>query len=261
MSNYYNGSKEDDNATASLTMNTTMSIPLTQSWTNESIEFTQTEHSDPGSVNSFALWADPDANRLYRWGGSMARNADMSEDDVRLWAFAAGDDGTGTWGTQAPFDQETFDELVGAMGGASTSCNGKGYYIGGLGRSSTDPSFESVSQDGIPVPGILSYNFERRQWRNDSTVTMNPAYGEIINANAHCATGFDNNDGSLVFLVGGARTAPDDASQTVPNSMTNISFFNPDNHRWYAQSTTGDPPDAREHFCIAGARGSESYEM
>lgn len=261
MSNYYNGTKEDG-AFDSSTMNVTMAVSLSKSWNNESIEFIYTEHPEMDSINSFALWADPAANRLYRWGGSMAREADMPEDGVNLWAFAADGDGSGTWEIQDPFDPDVFDDIVGTMGGASTYCNGRGYYIGGLGRASTDARFESIGQDGIPVPGMLSYRFERREWRNESTVPMNAPYGEIINAEAHCATGFEKvKDESLVFLIGGAKTARDDASQTVPNSMTNITFWNPDGNSWHAQRTSGEAPSAREHFCVAGARGSDSYEM
>ena len=270
MSNYYNGEKEDDDAYSSVTLNSTMAIDVSKSWTNQSVEFLYTQHDEPGPVNKFALWSDPDLKKLYRWGGSMARGADMGEDEIKLWTFEADGNGTGTWGIQEPFDEEFFNGLVATMGGAPARCGSKGYYVGGLGRSSTDPAFGDVGQDGIPVPGMLSYNFERRQWKNDSTVPMNPGYGEIVNANAHCATklgsgrwmdGGSIDGGNLVFLIGGARTARDNASNSVPNSMTNITFWDTDSERWLAQTTNGEAPNGREHFCIVGARGEDSYEM
>lgn len=214
----------------------------------------------PDAVNQFAMWADTEGERVYRWGGAVPRNGNMSEDDVVLRALSLDGNGSGEWGTREPSNEDTFDDILGTMAGASASCDRKGFWIGGIGRGSTDPRLEGLEPgDQPPVPGILTYDMVTRRWSNDSTAPMTPPYGSLVNGAAHCVEAFDTTP--LVFRLGGLVTSPTStaSNQTIP--LDNITFWDPGSSKWLWQTAKGDVPSGRELPCLAGVKGENTYEM
>lgn len=237
-----------------------MVVPHSESWDVPTLEFNFIEDGPP-SVNTFALWHDTE-DRLYRWGGSLSRGANISEDDVRLWEFEADGSGSGDWDASDQANDETFEDILASTGGADTSCGRKGFWIGGAGRGSTDSRLAELSTgEPLPLPGILTYDMATRQWSNDSTAPLSPPHGIIINSAAVCAQGFPLDP--LILSLGGANTSLANANDDVSNiDMGNITFWEPESKRWHWQVATGDVPSGRQSACVAGAQSIDgTYEI
>lgn len=242
-------------------MNETLSLPLDESWDIATVTFNHITQDNPVPVNHFALWADQVDRRLYRWGGQLASNEVMDEDDVGLWMFEPDFNDNGTWSKPNPSNPITYNKLASAVGGAAVSCKRHGYYIGGYGLPASDPEFEDAKVYP-PLPGILSFEMSHRVWSNDSTAPMAPPYGAIMTGQAACTNAFNQED-ELILSIGGRTTDQDDASQgktLVP--MDNITFWDTAQERWMWQEATGDIPQRSEKACAVGAESQDgTYEV
>lgn len=243
-------------------------MPLTESWDVGTVDIYTIDNQDdryqPSSINSFAYWHDTAEDRLYRWGGSIGHRGNMTKEDLELWEFETASDGeagSGSWKPSYAANPDVFDNIMGTTDGAGISCRDKGFWIGGVGRISTDPRYADVADDKrMPVPGILTYDMATEKWSNDSTAGMSPPYGSVINAAAACAEGFPADP--IVLPLGGRRTSPDDIGESDPRSMSNITFWSPESKQWYWQEASGDVPSRRDHPCLAGAKSTNgTYEI
>lgn len=221
--------------------------------------------------NTPSLWADPDEKALYRWGGDGPYGAIIDKDDIQLWVLpldnSAQDDGAVSWTSQAPANPEVFNTISAGVGGASTTCGDNGYYIGGFGTVSSDPSFYNIkfAQDAVSLPGVLSYNMADAKWANDSTVGMN-AFGSVKASKAVCLRD-DEGEGNadpLIIIMGGQATgrwsATDYSSEV--NDINNITVYNTNTKEWHSQMATGDTPLATDFFCAVAVKGQDDhYEM
>ncbi|KEY72896.1 hypothetical protein S7711_06727 [Stachybotrys chartarum IBT 7711] len=242
----------------SVPLNDTVAIPLNVSWDVATVEFVNTRKSEPSPANKFPLWADEEGNTLYRWGGEIAYNGPMDEDMVRLWAFVPDGSGGGNWASQPAANQDFYNELVGATRGGMTVCGRKGFYLGGYGKRSTDPWFDTTNT--YPIPGMLMYDMETRRWSNYSTAPMSPPYGSIVYGETVCARNFGPD--SLVVALGGFTTSPTSIDARTINDFRNVSLWDVEAEQWHWQETTGDIPQGRHRFCAAGAQGPNgTYEI
>ncbi|KAF7556290.1 hypothetical protein G7Z17_g1488 [Cylindrodendrum hubeiense] len=252
---------EEENSYPSVGVNQTLSLSLSESWTNSSEIFDTIDHGDMRSVYEFSLWADSNSGNIYRWGGNTVFQIETSSDDETLWALVTDGSGGGTWSTSKPADSSVFNSIYQTVQGAAAYCGDLGFYLGGFGSNGSDPKIDiSVNDVALPIPGLLTYNMSSRAWSNESAVPMNSPDGTFAKGEAICFDKFGPN--RLLMVFGGdspSRTSADDFKL---NGFSNVTFYDPISKQWHWQSTRGEMPDEREYFCAVGAHGlNGTYEI
>ncbi|KAI0012974.1 hypothetical protein F4779DRAFT_625630 [Xylariaceae sp. FL0662B] len=250
-----NGTEPDASASAH-TLNTTLSLKLNQSWTNETVELRSIPKTAP-LLSRQIYWVDPRVKTFYTWGGTASGSASPPAND-ELWRFAADDSGGGQWFQVTQGDYRDFSRLVRPVGAAFTQSADVGYALGGAVTSKTDTS---VRKDGpgYALLGLVSFNFDTGRWENTSSAEFQ-GYGTSLNARAEYVPFGPN--GLLLFL-GGAET-PVDATEAsiVQISWDTLTLHDPVTGKWYTQATTGTRPPTVERACSVGVRGpNNTYEI
>jgi hypothetical protein len=244
-------------------VNNTLSISLKESWSNDTVEFNNIAKGDgaPPPSDQVGLWPDPEGKKFYRWGGGAPDPEVAEPGDARLWVFTPDADGSGEWSTQEPANGDVFDGIVQGMDGGWTSCNGRGFWVGGYGNERTDARFDNTSNSIYPpIPGYLTYEMESRTWSNDSIGDISPDYGTFMTGEAVCLPKLG--EGGLVMMLGGKSAEPDSTADSEYLNLRKIGFIDPIDKTQHYQNIDGDVPDDREHFCAVTARSTTgSYEM
>ncbi|KAI7759045.1 hypothetical protein LZL87_010040 [Fusarium oxysporum] len=235
----------------------TLSIPLDESWTNDTVVFMESEKGPAPYLKQPALWIDEERSVIYSWGGQGSYKNTSAAGDHHLYAFEA-DDGKGSWSTHDPEDDTLFSSLYRTVRGAYTTCHGVGYYLGGYGESRTDERFTDGSYVERPLDGLLTYNFTTEKWTNESTKALDYA---TWSGRATCIPSIGAS-GLLVFMGGAKVKMPAFRNASEPVSFTNITIFDPSSKAWYYQRTSGVSPDPRIDFCSMGVQGqNNTYEI
>jgi hypothetical protein len=253
--------------TPSLTVNRTHSISLTDSWDIETVKVNLIEKIEPGGRNGVAMWVDEAANKIYRWGGWFPFHNDARDNDTALWELNPDGIGGGEWAIREPSTSSDFDDIWMGGDGAWTSCDGRGFYIGGLGNQQTDSRFEADRyMEATPIPGQLTYDMASGNWHNDTIgeiTGFSSPHGTHVRGRAMCSQDFGPDP--LVFVLGGHQTELDLTSHSTFNDIMQVNFFNARDRTWHSQRTTAhndDVPPKRVRFCAAGATGSNgTYDM
>ena len=221
------------------TQNTTLSIDLRSSWTNESVVINSIDKGNAPVLNEEWLWHDPDGKTFYIWGGGNSPLVSRPEPDNTLWAFTADGKGGGKWKSHGQVPSSlirTSNALV------ATSTDGIGYAVGGYGPD--------------PVQGIVSYDMAAQTWNNGSTVdissTGTAVDGQLIYSNVF------GEDGILIALDGSDGTTGEVATL---NDFSTVKIYDRKSAQWLEQATTGSPPAKRITFCAVGVHGKSSMEI
>ena len=148
-------------------VNDTLSLPLTESWTNSTVPITAVPKAAP-VFNMEALWVDAQTDSLYAWAGQGPwGNVSKSKD---LWRFRVSSTSSPgeikEWVKQPAANMDVFLRLVRVKDAASTTCLDAGYSLGGYGTALTDPEHFEYSDIDVPVTGMLVYNMTSRIWAN-----------------------------------------------------------------------------------------------
>jgi hypothetical protein len=230
--------------------NKTLSISLSQSWTNTTIPWTVIDKSSP--VMSFAApWSDDKARYMY---GGVGPSAELSTD---LWEFTASGSGGGSWALQSPANTDVLIGIIPTSQAGRASCNGTGVYLGGYTYVDIGNALYLFA-----VPGLLTYDYATRTWANESSLGLN-SFGTMLSGAAACVQGF--NQKGLFLPLGGevwnTRSAwPADGSGLL--DLGTVQMYDVDTNKWYSQTTTGDTPGQRSDMCVTGALGQNgTYEM
>ncbi|KAI8629550.1 hypothetical protein F5Y19DRAFT_85730 [Xylariaceae sp. FL1651] len=241
-------------ASPSYDVNTTWSINLGQSWTNETVEIRSIPKAAP-RLSKQIHWTDASTSSLYTWGGFTADNTTPSHE---LWRFAADGSGGGAWSQVAQQDFLTFSKLKSPFGAAFTQTKDVGYAFGGAVTQSSDSSVHKPLP-GYALPGLVSYNFRTGEWGNSST-SFYGGYGTSLNARSEFVPFGPN--GLLVFL-GGAETPVDATNETIVEvNWNSITMVDPVTQQWYRQTTSGTKPPTVESHCSVGVQGPNgTYEI
>ncbi|KAF5650670.1 kelch repeat [Fusarium sp. NRRL 25303] len=235
----------------------TLSLPLDESWTNDTVAFTESEKGPSPYLKQPALWVDEERSAIYSWGGQGSYKNTSSAGDHHLYAFEA-DDGKGSWSIHDPEDDTLFTSLYRTVRGAYTTCHGVGYHLGGYGERRTDERFTDGSYVERPLDGLLTYNMTTQKWTNESTKALDYA---TWSGRATCIPSIGSS-GLLVFMGGAKVKMPAFRNASEPVSFTNITIFNPSSKEWYYQRTSGISPDPRVDFCSVGVQGpNNTYDI
>lgn len=243
-------------------VNSTLSINISKSWSASTVEIRAIPRPNFSAITSEAVWGDTTGTAFYTYGGSTAYNT--GNEHIRkdgIWKFTADGTGGGRWSLEGPSNPDTFQSLLFASGITYVSANGIGFSIGGWADGNTDPLSIPGGEKGlgsqIQVPGMVSYDMKRREWKNHTTIGMlDSTQQSLRDGRALHVPTFGPN--GLVFVLGGNTGG----SMGPVLSFANVNFFDPSTDRWYWQTTTGVAPTGRVSYCAVGTKSTGgSYEM
>ncbi|KAF5648931.1 kelch repeat [Fusarium sp. NRRL 52700] len=210
----------DDSRSTAVSL--TLSIPLDESWTNDTVTFTESEKGPSPYLKQPALWVDEKRSMIYSWGGQGSYKNASSAGDHHLYAFDA-DDGKGSWSIHDPDDDTLFSSLYRTVRGAYATCHDVGYHLGGYGERRTDERFTDGSYVERPLDGLLTYNMTTQKWANESTKALDYA---TWSGRATCIPSIGSS-GLLIFMGGAKVKTPAFRNESEPLSFTNITIFDP----------------------------------
>lgn len=241
-------------------MDSTLSIPLSTSWTNSTVVVSAVNRGESQlNLSSEILWTNnnSDSNSFYVFGGEDLEGT-ASQQDPPLWEFTADGSGGGSW-AQASTDS-TYDSLNQPTHALGTSGNALGFALGGAEDCATYAvGGADCGGSQIPVPGLVMFNMTTGSFSNISAASGHgiSTTGTAYNGGAEFAPNFGA-EGVAVFF--GGQSSPsstiDGDSPTV--SLGRLAIFDPSTQAWYSQQATGDNiPSDRNAFCSVGVQGGE----
>lgn len=110
----------------------------------------------------------------------------------------------------------------------------------------------------MPVSGLLKYNFATKVATN-STVSGISTSGYLQRGQMQYVPNF----GSAGVIIGaGGHQLQKGSSEDYLLSFNSVQVFDPATDTWYEQTTTGNIPEGRKEYCMAGAASSnKTYEI
>ncbi|KAF4889657.1 Kelch repeat-containing protein [Colletotrichum fructicola] len=233
----------------------TLSIPLSQSWTPANVKMRQIRKDAP-IVQRQAVFADHSSKSFWVWGGL---NENKTRSQTELWKFTADGQGGGSWAIDENLNQGQAD-FHRSHGGAFTSASNSAFYIGGMEETTT--AIKPDMPNGGYMSGFVSFNFtsssQDRVWRNTTEAPYSKSK-TLYAASAQYIPKFGSQ--GLIMILGGAHY---DAASTKSNdnAMDIVWLMDPVTRTWYSQQTTGDSPPARRWSCTVGAKSlNDTYEI
>ena len=248
------------------TDNYTLSIDLTSSWTNSTVNINQISKGEAPVLSTEALWPDAASKTFYAYGGGpgLAQNgAQPSSPPVNaLWQFTPSGSGSGSWSQAPVIPDSTFNKLLRTKRGTYGAGDGIGFSLGG--EVVTGPStFADDNSEYQLIPGLVVYNDTSQEWSNVSSKGYSSS-GYSLGGAAQFVPSFGS-DG-LLFVLGGLTTSTTwvyghgtDWGNFV--SFEYASMYDPVSKEWQSQQTTGDVPAGVASPCIVGVQGENSYEV
>lgn len=117
----------------------TLSIDLSQSWTNSSVTVFATEKNAPLVLRP-ALWPDNNGQVFYTYNGAYADMDRTNASDFRnqVWQFTPDGNSGGVWTFATQSDSSDFDMLRKTVSGSYAYGDGVGYALGGIINSATN---------------------------------------------------------------------------------------------------------------------------
>ncbi|KAK4670629.1 uncharacterized protein QC763_213470 [Podospora pseudopauciseta] len=235
-------------------VNSTLSIPLNESWKSESVTIKATPKPfESLARNRWYLWTDTKNGVFYAWGGYWPFGLEMVTDEV--YKFTADSRGGGEWGVETLPNGVRLDQISPGEAGAVTSTGTMGIVIGGQATPWTQLGRDNTRQ----LSGMITFDFESKALMN-GTQKFSP-FGDtpVVGASAEFISGVGEN--GIVIVMGGHVGRTD---KEVPLGemdffdMRNVTFFDPVTKETWSQVTTGDiPPSPRIGFCTAAFSSKE----
>ena len=237
-------------------INHTLSIGLSQSWTNSNVSIRTIDKPSSALFRKYInLW--PYKDSFYAWGGDKGLSKNV--EDGKLWKFAVDGAGGGSWEKQ-PLDNSAFLLLVTAQG-CVCSFNGTGFIVGGWASRDSDATLLSI-RDHIAVPGVTSFDMLSGKWKNQTAPGLSTS--ETIAYGRSLFVSFGPN--GLILVLGGLQSTSQNRSLNFGEGQKldfiNLKLYDPVRNVWHSQQATGAFPSPRASFCTVGVQGpNNTYEM
>lgn len=124
-------------------------------------------------LNDANLWANPDGQSLYSYGGEISQLPDSSLVALTvppraLWNFTVDGQGGGVWADQTNTTGGVFGGLLRTSDGASYVLGSTAYSLGGVASRRTDATEASAGDVQTEVSGLVSFNMDTGVWNNGS---------------------------------------------------------------------------------------------
>ncbi|KAL8366170.1 hypothetical protein RB595_004783 [Gaeumannomyces hyphopodioides] len=267
----YTSGKQLDQQSPWLVDNRVSAIPMDKSWSTGDRFIRSKEYQRLG-VHFISMWPSPDETEIYTWGGRDVPVSSSFSKEPSLQTFKPhlvdGGDGGGTWTTdgQAPQDSTTSPprRIYRGTDGSWTSCNGLGFYMGGVVFNSTDLTWPYGNTDndyGVAMGGLAIYDMNNQKWTNQSVEGFgsDELKGVYISGTAVCLPTLGTKGKGVLLFLGGNQGA-----QLL--SMKDIFLFDIGSGKFHQQRTTAtgnDIPQPRNFACAVAAKSSKSknYEV
>lgn len=254
------------------TVNQTLLIPITESWTNATVNIQSIAHPEGMPRLKYpSLWWDELAQSVFLWAGETSFIYPTAADSESFWAFSSmNTSGHGIWSFRILTSDSGFSTLIRTYGGGSAFSPTSGYYLGGYATAHTTPEFDNFAPSGdatLLLPGLTEFDYENAGWSNHSSAGTGFSGNGWISWPGMIYVPSFGQDGILVVIGGDTGTdqsyggSASEAKET--RSFSNITIYDIQNQAWYSQTASGDVPLSRTRMCITGATSSDnsSYEM
>ncbi|KAL9601371.1 MAG: hypothetical protein Q9219_002547 [cf. Caloplaca sp. 3 TL-2023] len=174
---------------------------------------------------------------------------------MSLWSFKPDGSGSGTWKEEIGKDDPAFNRLMRPFKGYIGYGGDSAFVFGGISNFQSDERTKDVTDD-ILLPGLIKLNMTTKEFTNSSAEDFGRD-GDAVFGGMHYVPSFG--PGGLFLLMGGSGV-PEGSDNLI--DMTNIRVYDPASSKWYNQTATGNVPEDRKEFCIAGVNStSETYEI
>lgn len=202
------------------------------------------------------MWVDEASKLLYTgFAGRPSTFGNGEYYDYGLYSFAPDGQGGGIWKNLNSTATPRFLTEHRPFYGVTGSGNGVGYFLGGF---AVNASQADDRQSAIPISGLISYNFTSNELSNN-TVTGITNAGEIQMGDAVFVPNFGPE--GILLTFGGDQVGKKNSGDNFLDSTT-VQVFDPSSGTWYEQATSGNIPEARKEFCMAGvASNNNTYEI
>ncbi|KAL8375649.1 hypothetical protein RB595_006977 [Gaeumannomyces hyphopodioides] len=257
--------------------NTTLAVALDRSWTTRDVEFESIPHEDDALYTRMgALWTGADNKTLYSWGGTNPYNVITNASiNPRLRVFTkSGSGAAGTWRNEAGDAN-----ILRSTAGASTSCNGAGLMMSGIGSLWSDSrvppryGYRDTLATTRVVQGLVIYSMDSRTWANetqDESSGFRVPFGPrrragVEDGAAVCLGGNVGTNGrGVAFFLGGTQGEVVDGKDPQPIDFGVVNLYDVATRTMHSQTTTGDRPEgtvAGHCAVVAGGGDKGSYEI
>jgi hypothetical protein len=156
--------------------------------------------------------------------------------------------GGGEWSRDDSGNQDVFDGLIPTGSAACASTPDAAFLFGGF----------EWNNSGRGVRGFYRYDFETREWSQETDVGYSTDQGTLWGATATYVSGFGS--AGLIFILGGIRGRDTADEEYMP--FDTVHFYDIGAGKWYNQKTFGDSkPNRRQHHCaidVSDAGGDRS---
>ncbi|KAK4125179.1 hypothetical protein N657DRAFT_570082 [Parathielavia appendiculata] len=240
---------------ASNSVNSTISIDLSKSWTTADVVLRTIDRPWYSKMNQ-VIWTDREAGHFYVWGGTWIRGRNMTENT--LWKFTPDGKGAGTWDVEPAANANFFKGLHQSERSVFVNTNDTGFAIGGIASGWT----EKYRASNQVIPGMVAFNMKTKTWQNGTTA-FSP-FDTLLGGSAEYIPFGPN---GLVVVLGGTahRVDSDKTDEATARhfDFQNLTLFDPQTKQKYWQLATGSiPPSPRIAFCTAGFQNAEGgYEI
>ena len=236
-------------------MNYTLSIDMSESWTNDTISLFLKDRNGAPAQNKQVLWPSIDNKSVFAFGGEESwLDNPWYPPPVQLWQFTADGNGSGTWNIFNSDGNSIFSTLTRPTWALGGVVDNTGFIVGGYICSHSEYDTAYIGgYTNIAVPGIASFNLTSGAWSNDTA----PEYLQRQNGTFGMLQAVPMfGPGGLLLITGTTFTDGN------PDPFDNFTIYEPSEKKWYTQKASGDIPSGRSHPCVVGVNGDNgTYEM
>lgn len=177
---------------------------------------------------------------------------------LSLWSFKPDGTGSGSWKEVIDSGSPVWDSITRPGSPMTAFGSDSAYVLGGFENSGTTLS-AAPRGPRVAIPGLIQFNMTTKKFSN-STAGGYSFNGTGRTGEMHYVPSFGP-EGLFVVMGGDDFWHPDDPVESLRDLKT-ISIYDPSSEQWFNQTTTGDIPQPRMEFCLAGVNSSNgTYEM
>ncbi|KAL8709898.1 MAG: hypothetical protein Q9225_007380 [Loekoesia sp. 1 TL-2023] len=174
---------------------------------------------------------------------------------LSLWSFKPDGTGSGTWKEEIGSDDPAFNHLIRPFEGYQAYGGDGALVLGGLTSAQSDEKTKDM-QGELPSPGLVTLNMTTKTFTNSSAESFN-GKGDAVEGQIHYVPSFGPN--GLFMIMGGSKVPAGNNSLL---DFSNIWVYESATKVWFNQTATGNIPESRRAFCIAGLNSTDgTYEI
>ncbi|MCJ1462821.1 hypothetical protein MMC07_001424 [Pseudocyphellaria aurata] len=207
-----------------------------------------------------SLWYDKKEDILYSGiSGWVSIFGDApSPSPLSLWSFKPDGTGSGSWTEVIDSGSPVWDSISRPGSPMSAFGSDSAYVLGGFEDWATNSSITNHQEPAIGIPGLIQFNMTTKEFSN-STVSGYSLNGTAEKGEMHYVPSFGPEG---LFVVMGGDDVWHPGSVRGLRDLETVSIYDPSSRQWFNQTTTGNIPQARMEFCLAGLESNNgTYEI